>query len=119
MRLAPHRLLTITEFLALRSWRGALGPDHPAPMVYDPPDSQQESETTLQACVAPLHFFLRRGDEHHVQTEGVRAVLSQHRIGIDDVALRLGHDVAVLEHHPLCEKTLERLVERDETHVAE
>ena len=79
----------------------------------------QPAVAAVEAGVAPLDFLLGRGDEHHVEPQRVGADLLQHRVGIDDVALRLRHHVAVLQHHPLGEQVRERLAVVDHPEVAE
>ncbi len=88
-------------------------------MIDDAPHAEEEAEAALESGVAPLDFLFGRCDEHHVQSQRVGAVLLQHVVGIDDVALRLRHDGAVLQHHPLRQQALERLVEVHQTDVAQ
>ena len=90
-----------------------------APLIHQPPDAPQEPDAPLEARVGPLDFVLRRRDEHHVEAQGVGAVAPDHVVGIDDVALRLRHDVAVLQHHPLRQQARERFVVLDQPEVAE
>ena len=90
-----------------------------APLVHQPPDARQEPGAPLEAGVRPLDFVLRGRHEHHVQAQGVGAVLADHVVGVDDVALRLRHRAAVLQHHALREQARERLVVLHHAEVAE
>ena len=114
VRLSAKRLLGV-RVVGRRGRR----PEHARPVVDDTPHAEQEAEAAFKARVAPLDVFFRRRHEHHVEPQRVGAVFLEHRVGIDDVALRLRHDVAVLEHHPLREQALERLVKRHQADVTQ
>ena len=101
VRLAPKRPLGLGTIVAAR--RNAFSADRLGPMIDEPPHPHQKAEAALEAVVAPFHFLLGRRHEHHVQTQRVGAVSGEHFVGVDNVALRLGHDVAAFEHHALCE----------------
>ena len=117
VRFPPQLALRVGAVVATR--RDALAADRLRPVIDDAPNAEEKTEAALEPGVGPLDFLLRRRDEHHVQTQRVGAVLLHHVVGIDDVALRLRHDVAVLHQHALREQALERLVEVDQAHVAQ
>ena len=120
VRFAAEGAFSVCELFHLaRPAFPALPAQKRRPMVHETPHAHQEPEASLDPRVAPLDFLFRRRDKHHVQPQRIRAVLLHHRVRIDDVALRLGHDVDVLEHHALREEACKRLVERNEADVAE
>ena len=91
------------------------GPGMPSPpivsreLIDQAPDAGEETPAALEPGVRPLDLLLRRRHEHHVEPQRVGAELLDHVVGIDDVALRLRHDLAVLEDHALREQARERL----------
>ena len=88
-------------------------------MIDESPDAHEKPEASFEAAVAPFDLLFRRRDEHHIEPQRIGAVLRQHFIGIDDVALRFRHDGAVFEHHPLREQAPERLLEADQPDIAQ
>ena len=98
VRLPPQRALVVVERQAGRRRRAG---QRRRQVIDDAPDAAEEPERAFEAGVGPLDFLLRRRDEHHVQPQRVGAELADHVVRIDDVALRLGHDGAVLQHHAL------------------
>jgi len=92
---------------ALPDGRGALVllPDH------EPPDPVQEAGDAIDAPIVPFRIELRRADEELIDPARVGAVLLDHVVGGDPVALRLGHHGAVAVDHALGEEGLEGLVD--------
>ncbi len=97
----------------------ALAADRLGQPIDQTPHAGEEPEAALEPGVGPLDLLLRRRHEHDVEADRVGAELLDHVVGIDDVALRLRHDLAVLEHHALRQQARERLVDRRHAEVAE
>ena len=108
VRLAPQRALRVVQ-LELAGRGNPFAADRLAQLIDQAPDARQEAPAALEAGVGPLDLLLRRRDEHHVQPQRVGAELLDHVVRIDDVALRLRHDLAVLQHHALRQQARERL----------
>src|ERR1700730_11323148 len=74
------------------------------------PNAREKSRDTFDPAHVPRFHLLERSHEHFVTTKGVRAVLLDYVIGIDDVAARLRHLLIVFaENDSLIDQTLERL----------
>ena len=82
------------------------------------PNARKKPRHPLHAAHAPrLHLF-EWTHEHFVTTKGIRAVLLDHVIGIDDVAARLRHLLIVLtEDNALIDQALKRLRLRQVTKI--
>src|SRR5262249_59522751 len=89
-----------------------------ADALHESPDASEEPAHPLDALITPVEIALGRGGEEAEQAHGVGTVPFDHRIRVDDVALRLAHLVAVLDRQSLGEQVAERLVEREETKAA-
>ena len=68
-------------------------------------------------AVAPLQVPLGRRRKQDKDPGGVRAVTGDDLLGIDHVALGLGHLSPVFEDHPLGQQVFERLVKADQPQV--
>ena len=117
MRLAAHLALGLRAVVPARG--NPLAADRLGPVIHQAPHAHEKPEAALEPGIAPFDFLLGRRHEHHIQPQRVGAVLADHVVGIDDVALPLGHDVAVLQHHALREQARERLVEVHQADVAQ
>ena len=74
----------------------------------------------FDTVVAPRAAFGIAKPEHQVQTEHIRTVFVDIRIGGNDVPVRFGHTVAVrAKDNALVHQTLERFVEIDVAHIAQ
>ena len=83
------------------------------------PDALQEALHGSAALVVPLQVLVGRGHEQDVGARRVDAVVGDDVFGRDDVALGLGHGLAVLVFdHALAQQVRERLVEVDHAEVA-
>ncbi len=85
--------------------------------VNQTPHARQEPEAPLEPRVCPLDLLFGRGNEHHVEPQGIGAVLLDHVVGIHHVPLRLRHDLSLFQHHSLREQPRERLVEVRQAHI--
>ena len=110
VRFPPKRAFRFVE-LDVRRRGIPLAADGIAQLVDEPPDARQKAEAAFEPRIGPLNFLFRRRDEHDVQAQRVRAELLDHVVGIDDVALRLRHHLAGVEHHALRQQPREGLVE--------
>ena len=110
VRLPPERALGLIQ-LDVRRRSGSPRRRSCRRAIDQTPDAREEPEAALEPCVRPLDLFLRRRHEHHVEPQRVGAELLDHVVGIDDVALRLRHDLAGLEDHALRQQPGEGLVE--------
>ena len=82
------------------------------------PDTVEEALRALDGLVGPGDGLLKIADEHDVQAHGVRAVLIDDVVGIDDVAARLGHFFAALaEDHAMARALLIRLLGRHDADI--
>ena len=89
-------------------------------VVHDAPCAVHELVDARQAALVPQQVLVGRGHEQDVGAHGVGAVLGDHVLGGDDVALRLRHRLAVLVlHHALAQQVRERLVELKQPQVAQ
>src|ERR1700724_1481953 len=74
------------------------------------PNAREKSRDTFDPAHVPWFHLLERSHEHFVTTKGIRAVLVDYVVGIDDVAARLRHLLIVFaENDSLIDQTLERL----------
>ena len=89
------------------------------PLIDEPPDARQEAPAAFEAGITPLDLFFGRRHEHDVQAQRIGAEFLHHVVRIDDVALRLRHDGAVLQHHTLSQQVAEWLVMLDHAEIAE
>ena len=81
-------------------------------------DTAQKADRTLGASLGPVHLFFGWGGEQLEQAARIRAVTLDHLVRTHDVALGLRHFRAVLDHHPLREQALYRLVVVNQPDVA-
>ncbi len=86
-------------------------------LVDEPPQPAQEPCDSLGARGRPLHVLVGRPQEEDVEADGVSAVQAHELVGSLDVALRLRHLRAALQHPALVEDAGERLPEADEPHL--
>src|SRR3546814_15802233 len=77
------------------------------------------SSDVCSSDLVPVEVLLGRRGEEREQTRGVGAKRPDEVVGIDHVALRLGHLGAVLDDHALREQRLEGLVDLHEAQVAQ
>ena len=98
-----------------RSRRLAVVEDQFAVLVAEQsPDAAEEAIDAFQSLRAPRLGRFERAHEHLVHAQRVRAVFAHHVVGIDDVAARLAHLLAVLaEDHALVDEPHERFGRRD------
>ena len=99
--------------------RDAFAADRLAPVIDEPPDARRKRK--LPSRPASLHSTSFSGGATNItySRSASAPYFCEHVVGIDDVALRLRHDRAVLEHHALRQQPRERLVEVDQADVAE
>ena len=84
------------------------------------PGALDEAVGARDGLGVPVEVLLGRSHEENGQTHGVRTVGVDHTGGRNDVALRLGHGVAMLVlDHALAEQVGEGLVLVDHAHVAQ
>ena len=86
----------------------------------DTPGALNEAVSALDGLGIPIEVLLGRGDKQDRQTHGVGAVGLDDRARGHDVALGLGHGVAVLVlDHALAQQVGEGLVNTQQTQVAQ
>ena len=76
------------------------------------PHPAQETINALDAFGAPGLHHLQRPHEHLVEAEGVGAILGENIVGVDDVAARLGHFLAVFAEDQALVDELEEWLRR-------
>ena len=117
VHLAPKVARGTSEIVGAWDARGSAASALRVP-VHQAPHPVQEPVRPLDAVSLHSIDCSGRRREEDVEPQRVRAVLPDDVVGGDRVALRLGHDLAVLVDHALREEARDRLVERDEAEVA-
>ena len=126
MRHAPDRRRASCAAARARRRRA---PARPAPAAFaadgrrqvvdDAPDAAEEPEAPSRPVSVHSTSFSGGATNITYSRSASAPNFCDHVVRIDDVALRLGHDRAVLEHHALRQQPRERLVDRHEAEVAE
>ena len=84
----------------------------------DAPSALQEPKRALDGLRRPRLIALQRTHKHLVQAQGIGPVLLYDHVGIDDVAARLGHLLAIFaKDHALMYQALKRLADRDQARI--
>ena len=84
-----------------------------------PVDLVQEAGGAVHALGVPFQIPFRRGGEQGEEADRVRAVALDQLVGINHIALGLGHLGPVLDHHALGEQVLKGLVDAQVAEVAQ
>ena len=79
--------------------------------VHRTPDALQESAHTGDATVAVVSTFFVGTEEHEIGAEAVSTPALDQFIGVDDIALRLGHLGAFADDHSVRAEARERFLE--------
>ena len=126
MRHAPNRVVRLPPQRPLGCGQRAMPVDARraadravAPLLRDVPDAA--SHRKLPSRPLSLHSTSFSGGATNItySRSASAPTLLDHRVGIDDVALGLRHDRAVLEHHALRQQVRERLAVIDHAEIAE
>ena len=117
MTLAIKLHLDLVERGLVKGHVGVAGLDE---LPHDTPGALNEAVGALDGLGIPVEVLLGRGDKQDRQTHGVGAVGLDDRARGHDVALGLGHGVAVLVlDHALAQQIGEGLVNAQQTQVAQ